>query len=124
MLPARICTEWRCAGSSLAICSSVNPVVPMTWTQRACAASAAFSSVASGAVKSITACALAKTSSGSPLTVTPRAEPPIASPRSRPIHSWPGRSVTPQSMVPGSSCTARISICPMRPAAPSTATRT
>jgi hypothetical protein len=55
----------------------------------------ANSTVASGAVKSSTACACAKGSSGSSLTVTPSAAPPIATPTSCPIQSCPGRSTAP-----------------------------
>ena len=45
----------------------------------------------------------------------------MASPRSRPIQGCPGRSVAPESRAPGVSPTARTSIRPMRPEAPTTA---
>ena len=96
--------------------------MPITCVSRACAASSAWATVAAGAVKSSAAWLRAKTSSGSSSTIDARAAaPPIASPRSRPIQGWPGRSVAPESRAPGVSATARTSIRPMRPDAPSTA---
>ena len=51
---------WRAAAAIFASSSAEQPVVPMTWTMRACAARPANSTVAAGAVKSSTPSALAK----------------------------------------------------------------
>ena len=82
MLPARTIGAWRAAAESFLRSSADSPVVPMTWTARACAASSAKATVAAGAVKSITACARAIASTGSSVTMTPAAAPPIAVPTS------------------------------------------
>ena len=67
------------------VCAGFSPVVPMTWTVLACAASAACRSVASGEEKSITASAWAKSWTGSSITAMPTGSSPASVPISLPI---------------------------------------
>ena len=120
MLPARTIGAWRAAAESFLRSSADSPVVPMTWTARACAASSAKATVAAGAVKSITACARAIASTGSSVTMTPAAAPPITVPTSCPTQSLPVRSTAPTRWQPSVASTSRTSIRPMRPDAPVT----
>jgi len=121
MFPACTMVACRAAAASFSKSSRARPVVPITWTRRACAASSAWATVPAGAVKSSAACDTAKTSMGSSVTTTPSGAAPSASPRSRPIQGWPGRSVAPDRRASGVARTASISIRPMRPEQPSTA---
>src|SRR5262249_47065229 len=93
----------------------------MTWTMRACAASVAKATVEAGTVKSSTPWTLANTGRGSSVVGTPRGLIPATSPMSRPIAGEPLASTPPATTQPGVSASARVSVWPMRPAAPSTA---
>ena len=102
-------------------CSCSSPVVPITCTARACAASAANSTVAAGEVKSTTACALAKASSGSSVTVTPSAGAAhrLADVAARSRHARRVRRIPPAAACP-TPAQDRISVWPIRPDAPVT----
>ncbi len=66
MLPDLTMTAWRAAAPIRVSSEGDRPVVPMTWTMRACAASSARRGrVAAGTVKSSTPSAVAKSGSGS-----------------------------------------------------------
>ena len=118
MFPARMIGAWRAAAAMARRSSAESPVVPITWTARACAVSSANATVAAGLVKSITACARAIVAIGSSLTVTPSSAPPSAAPRSRPTQSCPGRSSAPTSRQASDASTSRTSIRPIRPETP------
>ena len=122
-MPERTIRAWCAAAMSLWISASARPVVPTTWTMRAWAASSAKKVVAEGAVKSRTPSVAAKTVSGSSVTLTPSGGRPARVPASWPRAGEPSRSTAPLRVQPSVSVTARMSIRPMRPSAPTTASR-
>src|SRR5262245_23884314 len=112
---------WRAAASIFASSAAERPVVPMTWTTRACAESPAKATVEAGAVKSSTPSIWAKTGRGSSVIAMPSGARPAISPTSRPTCGEPLASMAPATAQPGVSTSTRVSAWPMRPAAPRTA---
>src|SRR5579872_1310636 len=123
ILPERTIAAWRAAASILFRSSSESPVVPMTWTMRACAASAANSTLAAGEEKSTMPSALTTAASASAATGTPSRSSPASAPASAPSAGEFSRSKAAARTTPFVSTIVLISIRPMRPAAPVTTSR-
>ena len=111
---------WVAAWAMASCWAGPMPVVPMTSTVSDWAASAAWRTEASGLVKSITASASANSVAASSMATTPSGSIPARVPMSLPSAGPPTRSVPPASVQPGVAAISRTSICPMRPAHPTT----
>ena len=97
-----------------AVCSGLSPVVPITIDVPLSAAIPACATVAAGTVKSITALAAPMAAAASDTIFTP---PPASVPKAL----LPGLSSAAVRLQPSVRAISRISIWPMRPAAPAMA---
>ena len=123
MLPERTIVAWRAAASNLARSPGEKPVVPITCTIRACAASTAKAMLVAGVEKSMMPSASTTEASASSVTVTPAEAQPASVPTSCPSAGELARSSAPESTRPSVSPMRRTIVRPMRPAAPTTTSR-
>ncbi len=95
--------------------------MPITIDTPLSAAIVACATVAAGTVKSITTLAAPMAAAASDTIFTPLAPTPATSPASRPSALLPAPSMAPARLQPSVWAICRISIWPMRPAAPAMA---
>src|SRR6185312_8593678 len=123
ILPDLTMTVVFAASAIFASSAAEQPVVPMTCTLPALAASATRATVAAGTVKSTMPSALSRSDAASAVIVTPLAPMPASSPASLPRSGDPAPSMAPASARPLVSAMAFTSVRPMRPPAPATISR-
>ena len=123
ILPDFTITALLAASLILASSAAAKPVVPMMWTLRPLAASAAKATVADGAVKSIMPSALSSSAAASPVSLTPFSGMPASVPASQPISGERASSSAPASAKSLLSAIALTSVRPIRPPAPATTSR-
>ena len=118
MLAAKTIGADAAHSASAARSPAESPVVPTTSPVPVAAARRALATVESGAVKSTATSLEANSASRSSPTATPRGSRPASSPASRPTAGSPGRSLAAATRAPARACAVRVSMRPMRPAAP------
>ena len=121
MLAAHMIGTFLAASWMAAVCSGLRPVVPITIATPLSAAILACATVAAGTVKSITTLAAPMAAGASDTIFTLLAPTPATSPASRPSALLLAPSMAPARLHPSVWSICRISIWPMRPAAPAMA---